>query len=204
MLCRYAFTTIFGNLGGIRTCNAYTLRLFNKFVLFATMAYASDCRALIARAWKKRPKDVEESDLLSPGVMHTAFNIALFPPLFFFSGLFYTDVISTCMVLRMYRLFLQRNGSLWLYSAGVLALTMRQTNIFWVAVFFGGLELVRTLKSIEIVQANEQPELQSWKALAISEFQKYSRGEIHDIPLKDAEVQGKCTLPCLHFSSNTL
>src|SRR4051812_7721932 len=33
---------------------------------------------------------------------HTALNIALFPPLFFFSALYYTDVISTLVVLLSY------------------------------------------------------------------------------------------------------
>jgi alpha-1,2-glucosyltransferase len=152
------------------------------------MAYASDCRALITKAWKREARD------LSPSVMHTAFNIALFPPLFFFSGLFYTDVLSTCMVLRMYRLSLQRKGSVWLYVAGILALTMRQTNIFWVAVFLGGLEVVRAIKTIEAVQVKESPEPKTWRESAVSEFQRYGRGEMHDVPLRDAEIQGTHTL----------
>jgi alpha-1,2-glucosyltransferase len=190
-ILRYAFATLFGNLGGIRSCNVYTLRLFNVLALTATMAYVGDCRALITRAWRRESKDERaESERLSANFMHTAFNIALFPPLFFFSGLFYTDVLSTCVVLRMYRLFLQRNGSIWLYVAGILALTMRQTNIFWVAVFMSGLEAVRTIKSIEAVQTEQASKPQTWRETAISEFQRYSRGEIHDIPLYDAELQG--------------
>jgi len=189
MFFRYAFTTLFGNLGGIRSCNAYTLRLFNTLALIATMAYANDCRGLITRAWT-RSKDVHnEPEPLSPSIIHMSFNIALFPPMFFFSGLYYTDVLSTCVVLRMYRLFLQRKGSVWLYLAGILALTMRQTNIFWVAVFLGGLEVVRTIKSIEPVSIQES-EPQTWKEIAIFEFQRYRRGEVHDISLKDAEIQG--------------
>ena len=159
ILDRYAFTTIFGNLGGIRSCNVFILRLFNSLVLIAAMAYAGDCRALITRALKRDPKDKREGlEQVSPNAMHTAFNIALFPPLFFFSGLFYTDVLSTCLMLRMYRLFLQRHGAAWLYVAGILALLMRQTNIFWVALFMGGLEAVETIKSIDVVQAKDSPE----------------------------------------------
>lgn len=188
---RYIFATIFGNLGGIRACNVYTLRLFNSLVLIGTMGYASDCRAFITRGWKRESKNQQEdSEPLSLNVIHTAFNIALFPPLFFFSGLFYTDVLSTCMVLRMYRLFLQRKGSVLLYLAGILALTMRQTNIFWVAVFLGGLEVARTIKGIKSVAVNYPSESQTWKESAISEVQRYSRGDIHDIPLKYAELQG--------------
>ena len=185
---RYAFATLFGNLGGIRSCNVYTLRLFNTLVLIATVACASDCRALITKAWKRESKE------LSPSVLHTAFNIALFPPLFFFSALFYTDVLSTYVVLRMYRLFLQQKGSVWLYLAGILALTMRQTNIFWVAVYFGGLEVVRTIKSFEVVPFEESSEPKSWQQSAVIEFQRYSQGDIHDIPLKDAEIYGTLSL----------
>ena len=195
MSSRYALTTVFGNLGGIRSCDAYTLRLFNVLVLVATMSYATDCRALITRAWKQSAKGLlENAEPLFFSISHTAFNIALFPPLFFFSGLFYTDVLSTCAVLRMYRLFLQRKGLLWLYLAGSLALTMRQTNIFWVAIFLGGLEVVRTIRTAEFVPLAEPSQLQSWNETALFKLQRYSRGEIHDIPLKDAEIQGSCSL----------
>lgn len=154
------------------------------------------------RAWKREPKDKQEDfGLLSPSVMHTAFNIALFPPLFFFSALFYTDVLSTCLVLRMYRLFLQRQGSVWIYSAGFMALTMRQTNIFWVAVFMGGLDVVRTLKDIEAVPVQSTPEPQTWKEVSISAFQRYSRGEIHDMPLRDAEIYGMLSPSHTQFMS---
>ena len=154
------------------------------------MAYASDCRTLLTRAWKRETKDEPEgSQQLSPNLMHTAFNIALFPLLFFFSGLFYTDVLSTCVVLRMYRLFLQRKCSVWLYMAGILTLTMRQTNIFWVAIYMGGMEVVKTFKVTDVVPKESAG--QTWNEIAISNYKLYSRGEIHDIPLKDAELYGK-------------
>jgi alpha-1,2-glucosyltransferase len=155
------------------------------------MAYASDCRALITRTFRRQPKSEKEEAELSPNVLHTALNIALFPPLFFFSGLFYTDILSACVVLRMYRLFLQRENGFWLYIAGILALTMRQTNIFWVAVFMGGLEVVRTIKSIEPIPTPKSPEPATLKESAISELKRYSRGEIHDISLKDAGPAGR-------------
>lgn len=191
ILDRYAFATLFGNLGGIRNCNVFILRFFNTLVLIAAMAYTSDCRTLITRAWKRESKDERgEPEQILPNLMHTAFNIALFPPLFFFSGLFYTDVLSTCVVLRMYRLLLQQKGSILLYVAGILALMMRQTNIFWVALFMGGLEIVRTIKGINATLIEDSPEPQTWKGIITSKFNRYCRGEIHDIRLKDAEVYG--------------
>lgn len=71
-------------------------------------------------------------------LVHRAINIALFPPLFFFSGLYYTDVGSTAFVLLAYYLFLAggHKGSSILYlPIAVASLSFRQTNIFWVAIF---------------------------------------------------------------------
>lgn len=84
---------------------------------------------------------------------HTALNISLFPPLFFFSGLYYTDVLSTLVVLGAYFTYLSQRGtsnffvsSLLTINIGVVALLFRQTNIFWVAVFPAGLAVVDTLR----------------------------------------------------------
>lgn len=84
---------------------------------------------------------------------HTALNICLFPPLFFFSALYYTDVVSTEVVL--WSLYLSQNETLKgmplrrgmvLVFAGVVALSFRQTNVFWVAVFSAGLDAVEVLQ----------------------------------------------------------
>jgi len=78
-----------------------------------------------------------------------------FPLLFFFSGLYYTDVFSAFTVMSTYCLWqagLQQEGrsrfvfQLLHFMCGLLALSARQTNIFWVAVFMGGLQAVRTIK----------------------------------------------------------
>lgn len=75
---------------------------------------------------------------------HAVFNICLFPPLFFFYGLYYTDVISALLVLMTYRFHLQRANKR-LALAGLASLLFRQTNIFWVSVFLGGLQVNRSL-----------------------------------------------------------
>jgi alpha-1,2-glucosyltransferase len=180
----YAFSTVFGNLGGIRNCDVFTLRLFNVLVLALTVAYTASCYVIINRPSNASPFRV------SPAALHTAYNIALFPPLFFFSGLFYTDVLSTCLVLRMHKFFLQRDRGISLYVAGILALTLRQTNIFWIAVYMGGLEVVRTLQNMPKPPQKVLPEPKTWKELATSTFNSYSRGEIHDVSLKNAEIYG--------------
>lgn len=76
---------------------------------------------------------------------HTMFNVCLFPPLFFFTGLFYTDALSATSVLLTYKFYLERQKKLFVVSA-LVSLVFRQTNIFWVAVFLSGLEVCRTLR----------------------------------------------------------
>lgn len=84
----------------------------------------------------------------------TAFNIASFPPLFFFSALYYTDVMSTAAVLISYQALLEAiakpqktwSDDLIAIVSGLVALLFRQTNIFWVAVFPAGLTVVSILK----------------------------------------------------------
>ncbi|KAF2740727.1 alpha-1,2 glucosyltransferas-like protein alg10 [Polyplosphaeria fusca] len=85
---------------------------------------------------------------------HTAVNVGLFPPLFFFSGLYYTDVLSTLFILWTYDVFLKQTKTTWRFRddiiyvvIGLAALAFRQTNIFWVAVYPAGLALVDALKS---------------------------------------------------------
>ena len=171
--------------------------------LIITMAYACDCRSLITRTWKSdqglsfinwmkdyKPVSIEE--------IHVAFNIALFPPLFFLSALFYTDILSTCLVLRAYRLFMEREkfnlkspkGSVELYFTGIVALIMRQTNIFWVAVFLGGLEMIRTMKSYSPPVSGEIGVSRTWQEFAISRFHMYRQGNIHDLPLNESGILG--------------
>jgi alpha-1,2-glucosyltransferase len=106
----------------------------------------------------------------------------------------------------MYKLFLQRERGVWLYVAGILALTMRQTNIFWVAVYMGGLEVVRVLQDIPPSPQKALSESKTWKDVAISTFNRYAEGDIHDVSLKDAEVSGTFSRPlsvvtadCLDF-----
>lgn len=76
---------------------------------------------------------------------HAVFNICLFPPLFFFYGLYYTDVWSVFAVLTTIQ-FYQRKWRKLLVAAGIAALFFRQTNIFWVAIYLGGSEVFRQLK----------------------------------------------------------
>jgi alpha-1,2-glucosyltransferase len=86
---------------------------------------------------------------------HTVINIALFPLIFFFSALYYTDVCSLSFVLGAYQYHLRslRHGPaagkmdmLKVFAMGLCALSMRQTNIFWVAIFLAGLHAVHQVR----------------------------------------------------------
>lgn len=84
----------------------------------------------------------------------SAANIWMFPPLFFFSGLYYTDVQSALWVLLSFQAYLryEKDGfqsfseAISLIRFGLIALFFRQTNIFWVAVFPAGLGVVSSLR----------------------------------------------------------
>ena len=78
------------------------------------------------------------------GIDHATLNICLFPPLFFFYSLFYTDVTSTVLVLLAYMDFHLDKGRNQ-YFLSIAALFLRQTNIFWTAIYLGGLEVLRNL-----------------------------------------------------------
>jgi alpha-1,2-glucosyltransferase len=133
---------------------------------------------------------------------NTALNITLFPPLFFFSALFYTDVMSTLLVLLGYSVLLRKrtvSGSLFENSSailvGVVALLFRQTNIFWVAVFPAGLAVIDALKT-------SAPPSDNRKAKTIAETiqSSWNDGTIHDCAVQDAGIPG--TRNSVHRHSN--
>ncbi|KAI4123916.1 MAG: hypothetical protein LQ338_005063 [Usnochroma carphineum] len=76
---------------------------------------------------------------------HAILNICLFPPLFFFYGLYYTDVWSVLSVLITFQ-FYHRKWRKLMVAAGIASLFFRQTNIFWVSIYLGASEAIRQLK----------------------------------------------------------
>lgn len=117
------------------------------------------------------------------------------------------------MVLLAYKTFLCRDaaGSGWrlfaIFPLGILALGMRQTNIFWVAIFLGALEMVRILKAIspESKSSGEIPTPPSGnlKERVTNEIIRYTAGEIHDPLLAEASLLGSSpsTLPIYHITN---
>lgn len=134
--------------------------------------------------------------------IHTAANIALFPLLFFFSGLYYTDVISTAVVMGAFLNHLKRTGrdySSWMSDVmtivlGIATLIMRQTNVFWVVVWMGGLEAVHAIKTLRPERVN-QPFMTSLGEQLKFYVWRYSMGDVHDPPLGLAWPEGENPRP---------
>ncbi|TRX88217.1 hypothetical protein FHL15_010906 [Xylaria flabelliformis] len=138
----------------------------------------------------------------------TGVNVALFPVLFFFSGLYYTDPASTLIVLLAYANHLTRVGAnqpsflndIYSLGLGILTLGFRQTNIFWVVVYTGGLEVIHALKTLnpapvetlKFQTVSDQIRFYAWR---------YSLGDIHDPSLSLAQpaasigIAAVCNLP---------
>ncbi|RYP32728.1 hypothetical protein DL767_005062 [Monosporascus sp. MG133] len=176
------------------SCSVYHLRLFNVEVTAYVAAMAILCRTWIEQLGTsdKHPRGIPKYAVMA------GFNIAVFPVMVFFSGLYYTDVISTFVVLAAYLNQLRRLGrghtesfteSALVVVLGVLALCMRQTNIFWVVVFMGGIEVVHCLKSLR-PQPVEAPSFSTLTEQIKFYAWRYSLGEIHDPPLNQANPIG--------------
>lgn len=71
-----------------------------------------------------------------PQVLLESVSLALLPPLYFFSHLYYTDVLSVTMVLAMIYFAMQGKNN-WGALMACLAVLMRQTNIVWVGFVLG-------------------------------------------------------------------
>jgi alpha-1,2-glucosyltransferase len=131
---------------------------------------------------------------------HTALNIALFPPLFFFIALYYTDVVSTEVVL--WALWFRQNETLRkmpfaraliVIFVGVVALLFRQTNVFWVGVFTTGLDVVDTLRSATASlskTSSEQTFKKPVKSLPDVISKSWTGQAVYDVPVHEACFEG--------------
>jgi alpha-1,2-glucosyltransferase len=143
-------------------CTSSSLRSTNLLAAL-TALLAGECRHLTeVRAAEREGKQGPEA--VSFNSYYTGLNLALFPVFFFFSALYYTDVASTLVVLFAYRNHLLRVGpdppglanDVLTVVLGVAALLMRQTNVFWVVVYMGGLEAANALRSVSVTPGAQQ------------------------------------------------
>ncbi|PHH92252.1 hypothetical protein CDD83_8177 [Cordyceps sp. RAO-2017] len=170
-----------------QACDARSLRAANAVGLLVLALLFLLCR----RQMEGRGRPFSEY------AIHGACNVALFPLLFFFSGLYYTDVISTAAVLGALLNHLHRLGrrhrpgslssDLATVALGLLALFMRQTNVFWVVVYMGGLEAVDAIKTLAPARPEKEPAATATSRERLKHFaQRWSVGDIHDLPLDQA------------------
>lgn len=138
-------TGILTNASALRATNFYgsfvLAAMVHTILVLNTKVHDGPCEGKHLMLWTRCKRCPRWS---ARELIHTGVNIYLFPPLFFFYGLYYTDVLSVTCVLYAYRCYLTEQESR-LIIGGLLSLLFRQTNIFWVSVFLGGLELCRTI-----------------------------------------------------------
>jgi hypothetical protein len=182
-------------------CSETSLRMTNWVAIILLILTAVDCRQLIETRIAERRQGQPRPSSLSFHAIHTGINIGLFPLLFFFSALYYTDVFSTLMVLFAFQNHLKRVGTqgkswqndLFIIFLGVASLCMRQTNIFWVVVFMGGLEAVEAAKP---VPATRPPPPSQGDPVANTKYFTWtsSLGEVYDPALNEASLDGQYLL----------
>jgi alpha-1,2-glucosyltransferase len=122
--------------------------------------------------------------------------------LFFFSGLYYTDVQSAFWVILAYQSYLRyerRGFASWndafsQVKFGIIALFFRQTNIFWVAVFPAGLALISSAQRVS-EDSKESPSVRlDWNTICA---RSWNRAALYDLPVFDAQIEGKENSFCL-------
>ena len=186
-----------GDLGKSLACGTVDLRSVNALCLVVLSMLALLCRQDIESRFLEARGASPRERKTSHSAIHSAFNIALCPVIFFFSGLYYTDVASTTVVLaafwntlvRMRRDVSSLQSDLAVVLLGIAALFMRQTNVFWVVVFLGLLEAVHAVKTLHPPPA--EPSQPSSVTETLTHFvQKASKGHVHDPSLSKAWPDG--------------
>ncbi|ELQ39121.1 alpha-1,2 glucosyltransferase ALG10 [Pyricularia oryzae Y34] len=175
---------------------ASLLRESNVYAVMAIAALVLRCRRFIET--RHAPTNAKGPHFDSMYSIHTTVNITLFPVIFFFSGLYYTDLWSTATVLWAYENHLKRlteQTTFWndinTVILGVTALFMRQTNVFWVVVYFGGLESIHAIKKGAGSSSSKAVKAANIRDLAHAletYWALYAAGNIHDPPLSAAST----------------
>jgi alpha-1,2-glucosyltransferase len=197
-LSSYSISILAQRLQLVFDCSEASLRAFNAQALIVLALTAALCRGKI-ESWLNDQHSNKPLPHISTYAVHTGLNIGLFPLIFFFSGLYYTDIVSTLVVLVAYSNHLSRIApggktffnDIWTVLLSVLALTMRQTNVFWVVVYMGGLEAIHTVKTLQLGPHVRRYPIDEYFKSVMYHHQRYGQGYVHDPPLNLAEHDGK-------------
>lgn len=191
---RYLISYLFSKVRS-DACTVFFLRAQNALVVSLLLPY------VVKNICEHLHPGADSIDLYATW---TAVNVSLFPILFFFSALYYTDIGATFWVLVCYLLYLERRRftssfllprnpivrDVALVGSSLVALFFRQTNIFWVAIFPAALELVRTVKG----QQGKVPagtEGSSYQDIFTS---SWNCRKIYDPAIGDAYFEGQCSV----------
>ncbi|KAK9758503.1 DIE2/ALG10 family [Popillia japonica] len=121
----YILSTII--LGPLRLCSTFWLRFVNYIVGVINLC-------LLIILFGGFNKNANERQRLS--ALLSGFNLAILPPLFFFTNLYYTDVVSLMFIILL-MVFNKQNKHGLASFCGLLSVIARQTNIIWVAMMSG-------------------------------------------------------------------
>lgn len=145
-----------------------------------------------------RPEDDKHGSWLA---QHSSLNIALFPPLFFFSALYYTDVTSALSVMLCYYQLIcsdKKSISHWWWrlqyvALGLCSLLFRQTNIFWVAIFPAAMMFLREVdQGHQVVKGSMYRKVEGFGDTFQSVAKTSWKMEVlYDPPVRDASFEGK-------------
>ncbi|KAI9293119.1 hypothetical protein K502DRAFT_338170 [Neoconidiobolus thromboides FSU 785] len=157
----------------IFNCNIMSLRLFNVILGLKLYFIIAVLLKTIDYQFNIKNKEAEKNDKLLSLI---TFTISLFPINFFYHHLYYTDTLSTIIILLSFLLSLY-NYHWWNNLLGLLSLTVRQTNIIWmlfIMIFAICLE-VNKLDNNKIVKENKNKDKEGVTKLLLnkpSEFFK--------------------------------
>lgn len=108
-------------------CNTYNLRFINLVGSVINLLLFS---SILKFTYEKSSEGTLK-------IVLQALNLAILPPLYFYSHVFYTDTLSLSFLLMYTRCSLVKNHKGFLIIFAVCSVLMRQTNIVWVAMVFG-------------------------------------------------------------------
>ncbi|KAF2770137.1 hypothetical protein EJ03DRAFT_80564 [Teratosphaeria nubilosa] len=168
-------------------CNLSGLRLVNVAGLLVILF-------LVWRIYRQRGSKLHDAVF-----QHSALNVALFPPLFFFSALYYTDVWSTAFVLLFYSCLLNAHREranpflryITLVTVGAASLFFRQTNIFWVSIFPAAVVFVHQLdRGHQAVRSSTNRQVEGFGGSFYSVAKTSWRfGVVFNLPIRSAKLE---------------
>lgn len=128
------------SVGTYFECNTYSLRFVNLVASCVNlMLFSSILKFIYGSNSESQFKIVLQ-----------AFNLALLPPLYFFSHVYYTDTLSLTFLLAFSRLCFTSKHKFFILVCGVCSVLMRQTNIVYVAMVLGHKMLDIMIKSSRV------------------------------------------------------